>query len=88
MKARSSLEKGQSMVLIVLGIFVLFGFTALAIDGGMVYSDRRNAQNAADAAALAAGLQKANLKNDQKISDNCYHYAFCRNVYELYPRAR
>ena len=81
MKARSSLEKGQSMVLIVLGIFVLFGFTALAIDGGMVYSDRRNAQNAADAAALAAGLQKANLKNDQ-VAKRAAEYSVMGNGFK------
>jgi hypothetical protein len=44
--------------LLVMAIVGLLGFTALAIDGGMVYSDRRIAQNAADAAALA-GAGKA-----------------------------
>jgi Flp pilus assembly protein TadG/uncharacterized Zn-binding protein involved in type VI secretion len=48
-------EKGQALVLIVLTMVVLLGFTALAVDGGMVYSDRRHAQNAADAASLAGG---------------------------------
>jgi len=55
---KSNLEKGQALVLIALGIVVLVGFTALAIDGGMVFSDRRHAQNAADTAALAAALAK------------------------------
>ncbi len=53
-------EKGQAAVLLVLTMVVLLGFTALAIDGGRLYSDRRHAQNAADAAALAGALQKAN----------------------------
>jgi len=35
------------------------GFVILAIDGGMVFHHRRQAQNAADAAALAAVLAKA-----------------------------
>jgi hypothetical protein len=48
-------ERGQALVLIALSIVVLLGFSALAIDGGMVYADRRHAQNAADASALAAG---------------------------------
>jgi hypothetical protein len=48
-------ERGQALVLIVLTMIALLGFTALAIDGGMVYSDRRHAQNAADAASLAGG---------------------------------
>jgi Putative Flp pilus-assembly TadE/G-like len=51
---RSS-EKGQALVLLVLAFVVLLGFTALAIDGGMVYADRRHAQNGADAASLAGG---------------------------------
>ena len=51
---RSS-EKGQVLVLVVLGFVVLMGFVALAIDGSMVYSDRRFAQNASDASSLAGG---------------------------------
>ncbi len=49
-------EKGQALILIVFGMVALIGFTALAVDGGRVFSDRRNAQNAADTAALAAAL--------------------------------
>lgn len=48
-------ESGQAIVLLVLSLVVLLGFTALAVDGGMAYSDRRHAQNAADTAALAGG---------------------------------
>jgi hypothetical protein len=55
MKVRSRYENGQAIVLLVISLVVLLGFTALALDGGMVYSDRRVAQNAADTAALAGG---------------------------------
>ena len=48
-------ERGQALALIALSVVVLLGFSALAIDGGMIYADRRHAQNAADASALAAG---------------------------------
>ncbi len=51
-------ERGQALVLIVFAIVALIGLTGLAIDGGNAYSDRRNAQNAADTAALAAALSK------------------------------
>ena len=51
-------EKGQALVLITLAAIGLFGFAALAIDGSMVYSDKRHAQNAADTAALEAALTK------------------------------
>lgn len=49
-------EKGQALVLIVLAIVGIFGFAALALDIGKVYSERRRAQNAADAAVLDAGF--------------------------------
>ena len=51
-------EHGQAIVLIALAIVGLVGFSALAIDGGNAYSDRRHAQNAADAAVLSAALAK------------------------------
>lgn len=52
-------ESGQAIVLFALGVVVLLGFLALAIDGGMVYSDRRHAQNGSDAASLAGGAAAA-----------------------------
>ena len=55
MKINSS-EKGQALIIIALAAVVLFGFAALAIDGSMVFSDKRHAQNAADTAALAGAL--------------------------------
>ena len=51
-------ERGQALVIIALAVVGLFGFSALAIDGSRVFSDRRNAQNAADTAALSAALAK------------------------------
>lgn len=48
-------ERGQALILLVMAVVGLLGFTALAIDGGMVYADRRHAQNASDAASLAGG---------------------------------
>jgi hypothetical protein len=53
-----STETGQALVLIVLAIVGLFGFAALAIDGGMLLSERRRAQNAVDASVMAAALEK------------------------------
>jgi hypothetical protein len=48
-------ESGQAIVLLVFAVIALIGFTGLAIDGGMVYSDRRHAQSASDASSLAGG---------------------------------
>jgi Flp pilus assembly protein TadG len=62
MKNSSRFESGQALVIIVLAIFGLVGITGLAIDGGMAFSDRRHAQNAADTAALAGALAKINAQ--------------------------
>ncbi|HMD81065.1 MAG TPA: pilus assembly protein TadG-related protein [Anaerolineales bacterium] len=51
-------ESGQTLVIIAFAAVILFGFAALAIDGSIVFSDRRHAQNAADTAALDAALSK------------------------------
>ena len=48
-------ESGQAIVLLALAVIGLVGFTALAIDGGMIYADRRQAQSASDASSLAGG---------------------------------
>jgi len=53
MDAERHSERGQTIILVVLGLAALLGLTALAVDGGITYFDRRGAQNAADAAALA-----------------------------------
>jgi len=45
--------RGQALVLIALAFAALLALLALAIDGGNAYAQRRRAQNAADAAALA-----------------------------------
>ncbi len=53
---RTKSEKGQAIILIVFSIIGIIGLTALTVDGGIAYADRRSAQGAADAAAWAAGL--------------------------------
>ncbi len=56
-------ERGQALILIVFGIVALFAATALAVDGGNAYADRRRAQNAADAAALAGALARVHQES-------------------------
>ena len=58
MKINSS-EKGQALIIITFAAVGLFAFAALAIDGGMVFSDRRHSQNASDTAVLASALARA-----------------------------
>ena len=47
-------ERGQILILAALFLTALLGFAGLAIDGGMLYAERRQAQNAADHASQAA----------------------------------
>jgi hypothetical protein len=50
-------QSGQAVVLVAIAVVVLAAILMLALDGGGVYLDQRQIQNAADAAALA-GAEK------------------------------
>ena len=52
-QADSRREGGQTLLIFVLALTVLLGMTAMAIDVGLLFEDRRHMQNTADAAALA-----------------------------------
>jgi hypothetical protein len=52
----TSSQRGQSIVLIAVAMVGLLGMAGLAIDGGILFADRRHAQNAADAAAMAGAF--------------------------------
>ena len=57
-------ESGQILVILTIGIVALLAVTALALDAGMIYSDRRYDQNAADASAFAgAGAAAMRMEN-------------------------
>lgn len=58
---RKNPEQGQIIIILALAIIVLMGFAGLAIDGGMIYADRRNEQNASDAASLAGAGKAARI---------------------------
>ena len=51
-------EKGQALILIVFSIIGLIAITALAVDGGNAFLEKRRAQNAADASALGGALAR------------------------------
>src|SRR5437870_1976709 len=46
-------ERGQMLMVAAISMAVLLGFTALAIDMGLFFENRRHLQSSADAAALA-----------------------------------
>ncbi|MBT3669992.1 MAG: Tad domain-containing protein [Chloroflexi bacterium] len=58
MKDVNKSEFGQAIYIIAIGMVALLGFTALSIDGGRIYLDRRRAQNAADQAVMTSALAK------------------------------
>jgi len=79
MQTKSS-ERGQALVLIALAITGLIGITALAIDGGNAFLDRRTAQNAADSAAMASGLARIRSENYvQKAFDSAAQNGYDNN---------
>ncbi len=51
-------ERGQAMIMIVFSLIGLVGASALAIDGGNAFLDRRRAESAASATALTAALTR------------------------------
>lgn len=56
---RLSDEDGAIAVVVALVSLVLFAFVAIAVDAGQLYQERRELQNGADAAALAAAYDCA-----------------------------
>ena len=55
---RSRQEKGQILMLAALLATVMLGMVALVVDVGFWYSERRQVQNAADEATLAAASMR------------------------------
>ncbi len=65
-------ESGQVMAFLAICFVAILGISALAIDGGMVYADRRHAQNAADAASLAGGSGAAYYMRANNVNYNAF----------------
>lgn len=61
-------EKGQISVLFVIVFTLVLAFTSFAIDGGMMYSQRRHDQNVADSSALAGGAGAAMVMETNEYS--------------------
>lgn len=71
----SRTESGQSIVIFVLALVVLIGFTALVIDGGYFYWQRQIAQNAADAGALAGATELCSSESAWLDSESLEEFA-------------
>jgi hypothetical protein len=59
----ASSERGQSLVIIALGIIAFVAILALVLDGAYAYAAKRQAQNAADAGALAGATAMCKTHN-------------------------
>ena len=79
-------ERGQAVVLIALGLIALLLATGLAIDGGLFYSTRRQAQNAADAAAMAGTRVLAEAILTCRPGDTADDAAVLQAVHEFIER--
>jgi hypothetical protein len=70
---------GQSLVMVALLLVALIGMLAVTLDGGHAYLQRRAAQTAADAGALA-GAREMCLSQDANLAVNrALEYAIDRN---------
>ncbi|MGQ9682455.1 MAG: pilus assembly protein TadG-related protein [Anaerolineae bacterium] len=71
-------ERGQSLVVVALVLVALVGMTALVIDVGNAYVQRRRMQNAADSAALA-GARMLTMGQVGSVATVVQDYAVHRN---------
>jgi hypothetical protein len=76
MNARRLLsERGQTLVIFVLGLFAFVALLALVLDGGNAYAAKRQAQNAADAGALAGATYMCRYKDEDGGISTAEEYA-------------
>ncbi|MRS04958.1 hypothetical protein EG832_17345, partial [bacterium] len=72
-------EKGQVLPIVVIGLIVVISMTALILDGGSVMVNRRRAQNAADAGALAGAHDLCLNKAASIVEATAKDYAINKN---------
>ncbi len=71
--------RGQSLVIVAIMLVLLVGMLALAIDGGYWYYNRRIAQNAADAGALAGAREFCTSGDATQALNRAQEYTITRN---------
>jgi len=71
---------GQVLILFALASLVLTGFLALAVDVGYLLSERREVQNATDAAAMAGAIALLSGADNGVIRDHARAYAVSNGV--------
>ena len=73
MNRNSSHETGQILVIFAVALVVMLGFAALAIDGGMIFVDRRYSQSVADTSSLAGAGSAAQYLEEKGIRWANFH---------------
>jgi hypothetical protein len=72
-------QRGQSLVLVAILLVVFIGMLAVVLDGGYGYLQRRAAQTAADAGALAGASEWCETGIASVAVDRALEYAITRN---------
>jgi hypothetical protein len=62
-------ESGAVLVTVSVAFVTLLGVAAIAVDGGLMFNEKRSAQNAADHAAIAAAWARCNDDNPADAAD-------------------
>ncbi|MGQ0848911.1 MAG: hypothetical protein ACT4OP_07300 [Actinomycetota bacterium] len=66
MKPRPDSERGASALLVALGLLLLMGVAAIAIDVGAGFNERRQDQTSADMAVMSGALEASFLTSDNQ----------------------
>ena len=74
-----SKTKGQIIVLFALGLLALIALAALVLDGGMLFLNRRTAQAAADAGALAGARALCYEGSEETAINTAIQFATTEN---------
>ncbi len=79
---RRDAHDGQVLILVAIATAILLAFAALAVDAGMALAERRGAQNAADAASMAAAQAMLDGASTEVVRETAVEYARL-NGYEI-----
>lgn len=74
-------KRAQSLVIVALSATALFGIIALGLDAGRLYFQRRDVQNAADAAALAGAQELLPKDGNTPVTNGMQAAANCQAAY-------
>jgi len=71
----TEIEKAQILPIVAIGMFAMIGMAALLLDSGVLMANRRSAQAAADAGALAGARLICLEQSESAIEAEALYYA-------------